>query len=137
MAKVKAAPAEGENTAPAAVKAPKAPKAPKVKTKTVTKFFFEREPAEGTKMPPQLAIIFTHIKASGADGISLDALGEVLKADESFQTRQPETRVVTFYVPAMKEAGIVRVEKVQVEVAATAKTAEAPVDEAVAEEATA
>jgi hypothetical protein len=104
-----------------APKTPKAPKAPKVKTRNVKKFIFQNEPPEGVKIAPQCVIIIGYIKEAGPEGITMPNLVEKLKADEKFVTRQPHERVVTFYVPAMKERNIITVETTKIEVAPDAQ----------------
>jgi len=122
MAKVKTE--TTENAAASAVKPAKEKKAAKPKTRKVTSYLFRKEPPEGVKIAPQLAIIIGHIKAAGNKGISLEDLATACKNDEKFQTRQPEARVITYYTPLLKEHDIVTVSKEEVEVAADAKAEE-------------
>lgn len=128
MAKVKQQELNGAGEVVDKEKPAKKAKAPK--EKTVTKKTFKwagNELPEGKKIPPQLAIILGHIKAAGK--CTLDDLVEACDKDEKFQTRQPIARVITFYVPHMKELNVVEIdsEKVAVTAAesATETTAEA------------
>jgi hypothetical protein len=126
MAKVKQQELDGNGNlvdkAPAAKapKAPKEPKAAKPKVKSVKTYIFKNDAPEGVKIAPQLRIIIGHIKDAGEAGISLGDLVKVVEANEAFQTRQPVSRVITYYTPTLVEKGIVAVDKVETEVAAEA-----------------
>lgn len=116
-----------------APKEPKAKKAPKVKVKTVRKFIFAKEPAEGVRLAPQLALIVKHVKAAGESGIAVDDLIKVLDADEAFQTRQPVARIIAYYQPTLTVNEIIKIVKEEQEVAA-AEQGELAVETAQAEE---
>lgn len=118
-----------------AAKEPKVKKAPKVKVKSVRKFIFAKEPAEGVKLAPQLALIVKHVKAAGESGIAVDDLIKVLDADEAFQTRQPVARIIAYYQPTLTVNEIIKIVKEEQEVAATEQAEEttAEVEETTAE----
>ena len=116
MAKVKQTELDGEgNVVEKAVKV-KAVKVPKVKVakeKTVSRTLMTAigEPAEGVKLAPQAAQIVNHIKSFGPSGCTNAQLEAAITADPSFQTRQPVLRVVAYYLPALVDHGITKVEK--------------------------
>lgn len=129
MAKVKQTELDGNGNvvekAPKAAKAPKAPKEKKPKVKTVRVYTFAKEPAEGVKVAPQLALIIKHVKAAGEQGIEVPKLVAALDADDAFQTRQPVERILSYYQNTLTINGIITIEKREVEVAANENGGEA------------
>jgi hypothetical protein len=124
MAKVKQQELDGAGNVVEKAAAPKKVKVPK--EKTVSKKYFTwtgNDLPEGKKIPPQLAIIMGHIKAAPEGKVSLDDLVDACDKDEKFQTRQPISRVITFYIPHMtKELNVVSVETEKVPVPASEET---------------
>lgn len=106
MAKVKSeAPAETSNENAAATTGDAAAK-PAKEPKSTIRYVFKKDPGEGQKFAPQALCIVKHIKAAGADGISRDDLCKALSADETFKTKQPVVRIVSYYQKDLINAGI-------------------------------
>lgn len=131
MAKAKVATqATTPATTPAAdleVKKAKTPAAKPTKQKTIESLVYAKDPLEGAKYAPQCQIILGHLKAAGAEGLTRKALVAALEADPAFTTRQPIERIIAYYLPDLKNSGVVKI-------VATEVAAEVPAKPAVVED---
>jgi hypothetical protein len=95
---------EGEAAADAA--APKKERKAPVPAMRVEKFKFANDPAAGTRIAPQAALIVKHVKAAGGDGVDKATLVSLLSADPDFKTRQPVERIIGYYQRPLIDAGV-------------------------------
>lgn len=83
---------------------------------------------EGEKVSPQAKVILDTLTESGATETAVDREDLVAKLTESgaLNTRQDPARVVAYYLPRLKEAGLVEVDVQKPEPTAVAEGEEKP-----------
>lgn len=94
------------------------PKADRKNASDSDKFYFVNRPTEGegdeqkpVKIAPQAAGIVSTVEAAGKDGITRKELVELL--DTVIETRQPVSRILTYYQKMLVEKGFLRVDKAE------------------------
>ncbi|CAB4182373.1 hypothetical protein UFOVP1090_5 [uncultured Caudovirales phage] len=98
------------DVAPAAVATQKAVKA--AKPKTVDIFKFLKPVAEGDKLAPQARVIVNVLSEHAANGLNRDDLVTALVG--KLNTRQPESRILTYYQKTLAEGGYIQIEQTEV-----------------------
>lgn len=115
--------ASAPTSAPESVKpAVTATKTAAAKVAKIDKLFFLNAVKEGDKLAPQARVIVNVLAENDTSGTGVTRDDLVTALVGKLNTRQPEARILTYYQKTLVEAGYIKVETVETEVAAEATT---------------